>query len=491
MDISPQAWEAFLGYFSDRESGFATPGALAVALDHTTVQTPALDIVDRALVDVADGRTKRLIISIAPQEGKSERVSRRFPLWMLLRNPDLRIAIASYEATRARRWGRAIRNDIKAHPRLGLAVAADRAAAADWQLAGSGGSIYCVGVGGALTGSPVDLMVIDDPHKGHKEADSPVQRDDVWEWWTGTVRTRFSPETPIVLIMTRWHEDDLAGRMIREDPESWTVINIPALADHRPDRDETDPLGREPGEYLVSTRGRHLMRPAGTCAKHPDGCCDWEDIKSDVGSRTWSALYQGRPSPGEGLVFRREWWQRYETPQWVDDNGERLTLTFDEVLMSWDMAFKDAESSDFVVGQVWGRRGSDALLLDQVRGRMSFVETCMAVRQLAAKWPQANAKLVEDKANGPAVISSLSRTVPGLIAVQPEGSKVARASAISPFCEAGNVFLPAPEMAPWVGDLIEECASFPLSTNDDQVDALSQALSRLLLNAVRPRVRFL
>ncbi len=488
-EISQPTWDAFLAMFAPKDSLYATPGQLAVALDHRTVQTPALDIVDQALVNVADGLTKRLIISIAPQEGKSERVSRRFPLWMLLRNPDLRIAIASYEATRARRWGRAIRNDIKAHPHLGLAVSSDRAAAADWQLANSNGSIYCVGVGGALTGSPVDLMVIDDPHKGHKEADSPVQRDDVWEWWTGTVRTRFAPETPIVLIMTRWHEDDLAGRMIRDDPQSWTVINIPALADHRPDRGETDLLGREPGEFLVSTRGRHLLRSG--CPKHPDReCCDWEDIKADVGSRTWSALYQGKPSPGEGLVFNREWWQYYSTPQWVEEeDGSRLTLTFDEVLMSWDMAFKDTDSSDFVVGQVWGRRGGDAYLLDQVRGRMSFVETCMRFRALAAKWPQVNLKLVEDKANGPAVISALGRTVPGIVPVQPDGSKLARASAVSPFVEARNVYLP--EFAAWTPDLVEECASFPLSANDDQVDALSQALTRLLLHAVRPRVRFL
>jgi predicted phage terminase large subunit-like protein len=489
VDISPEAWNAFLGYFADPESRFATPGELACKLDPRTVQTPALDLVDKALVDLAEKRTKRLIISIAPQEGKSERVSRRFPLWMLLRNPDLRIAISSYEASRARRWGRTIRNDIKAHPELGLKISSDRSAAYDWGLDGSDGSVYCVGVGGALTGSPVDLMIIDDPHKGHKEADSATQRDDAWEWWTGTVRTRFSADTPIVLIMTRWHEDDLAGRLIRDDSASWTVINIPARADHRPERGEVDPLGREPGQWLVSTRGRHLMRTG--CPKHPDReCCDWEDIESDVGARTWSALYQGSPSPGEGLIFHREWWQYYQTPQWiVEPDGTHLTLTFDEVLQSWDMAFKDTDSSDFVVGQVWGRRGADAYLLDQVRGRMSFVETCMQVRSLSAKWPSASAKLVEDKANGPAVISSLSKSVPGMVAVQPEGSKLARASAVSPFVEAKNVYLP--EFAPFTAALVDECASFPLSANDDMVDALSQALSRLLLNAIRPRVRFL
>lgn len=419
----------------------------------------------------------------------SQRVSRVFPLWMLLRNPDLRIAISSYEATRAHRWGRAIRNDIKAHPELGLKISSDRSAAYDWALSGSEGTVYCVGVGGALTGSAVDLMVIDDPHKGHKEADSPSQRDDAWEWWTGTVRTRFSPDTPIVLIMTRWHADDLAGRLIADDPSGWTVINLPARADHRPEQGETDPLGREPGQFLISTRGRHVLRSG--CTKHPDRlCCDWEDIESDVGARTWSALYQGRPSPGEGLIFHREWWQFYQTPQWVvQDDGSCLTLTFDEVIQSWDMAFKDTDSSDFVVGQVWGRRGPDAYLLDQVRGRWSFVETCMQFRSLSSKWPDAVAKCVEDKANGPAVISALSKSISGLVAVQPEGSKLARAAAVSPFAEARNVYLP--EFAPFTPAVVDECAAFPLSANDDQVDALSQALSRLLLNAIRPRVRFL
>jgi predicted phage terminase large subunit-like protein len=157
-------------------------------------------------------------------------------------------------------------------------------------------------------------------------------------------------------------------------------------------------------------------------------------------------------------------------------------VTFDQVIASWDMAFKSTDGSDYVCGQVWGRRGSRAYLLDQVHRRMTFVETCQAVRALAAKWPQSTAKLVEDKANGTAVINFLSRTVPGLVPVEPDGSKVARAAAVSPFAEAGNVFLPAPELCPWVDDLIEEAAGFPNAAHDDRVDALSQALNRLLIN---------
>lgn len=474
--VSPDTWDALLGMLEEKTTPFATPGELAVRLDPRTVQTPALDLIDQTFVEVATGIRDRVIISMPPQEGKSQRVSRRGPTWLLQRNPELRIALASYEHGVARRWGRTVRGDIKGHPELGLVVAGDTRAAHEWQLDGHDGGMYCVGVGGALTGRPVDFMIIDDPVKGPKEADSLVMRDAVWDWWESVASTRLTPGAPVILILTRWHEDDLAGRLIREEPGVWWVLNIPAQADHRPERGETDPLGREPGEYLLSARGRTKE--------------NWDKIRTERGTRVWSALYQGRPSPGEGLIFHREWWQYYSTPQWiVEDDGTHLTLTFDEVLQSWDMAFKDTDSSDFVVGQVWGRRGADAYLLDQVRGRMSFVETCMQVRSLSAKWPSASAKLVEDKANGPAVINALSKNTPGLVAVQPEGSKLARASAVSPFCEAKNVWLP--EFAPFTPQIVDECASFPLSANDDMVDALSQALSRLLLNAIRPRVRFL
>jgi predicted phage terminase large subunit-like protein len=149
------------------------------------------------------------------------------------------------------------------------------------------------------------------------------------------------------------------------------------------------------------------------------------------------------------------------------------------------MTFKDTKGSDFVVGQVWERRGAEVFLLDQVRARLDFPATCRAVVALSAKWPQAHAKLIEDKANGPAVIAQLRQRVPGLIAITPKDSKQARASAVAPFVEAGNTFLPPAELAPWVGDFVEECAAFPSGSHDDQVDAMSQALARLLLGEGR------
>ena len=488
-DLEAATWKAFVDFVTPKPCPWATPGEMAMALDARTVQTAALKLIDQKLVDVAEGRCERLIISMPPQEGKSQRVSRRFPLWMLRRNPNLRIAIASYEFRIARRWGRDIRNDIITHSgQLGLAIRPDTAAAHEWQLAGHNGGVITVGIGGPITGRPVDLLIIDDPIKGRKEADSEIIREACWDWWLNNARTRLPPGAPVVLIMTRWHEDDLAGRLLRHDEDSWELLNIPAQADHRPERGETDPLGREPGEYLVSTRGRHRINSPGKChRKHnpplPNGCCDWDDIKHDVGSRVWNSLYQGKPAPTEGTIFQRNWFQRYEHPQWiVRPDGSHWATTFDEIIMSWDMTFKDTKGSDYVCGQVWGRRGVDAYLLDLVHDHLSFVDTCTKVRELAAKWPQAVLKLVEDKANGPAVIDALSRTVPGLVPVEPRGSKVARAAAVSPFVEGRNVYLPAPELAPWVGKLVDELCAFPYAAHDDQVDALSQALDRLLLS---------
>jgi len=440
-----------------------TPGALAKHMDPNTVQTAALDLLDENLVDVAEGRCRRLMWSMPPQEGKSERTSRRFPLWLLLQNPDLRIAIVSYEMGVARRWGRAIRNDIAEHPELGLKVRDDTAAAHEWQLDGYRGGVYSVGIGGALTGRPVDVLLIDDPLKGRKEADSPTYRQACKDFYTDTARTRLGPAAMQIIIQTRWHEDDLSGWLLAgESGHEWRYINVPAQSE-----DDQDPLGRAPGEYLVSARGRTST--------------DWEATKRDVGSRTWAALYQGAPAPAEGTLFKRQHWRWYNAPKWERrPDGTMYVHGADEIIQSWDMAFKDTKASDFVVGQVWARYGAEVYLLDQVRERLDFPATADAVRALSAKWPQAHAKLVEDKANGPAIIAQLRATVQGLIAITPKDSKYARASSVAPFQEAGNVYLPDPALAPWIGDYVIEHTSFPNAAHDDQVDTTSQALNRLL-----------
>ena len=461
--------------FRPPQRRWATPGDLAAHLEPRTRQTPALDLIDAALVRLLDTPDGRLIISMPPQEGKSTRVAKDFPTWVLTQEPDTRIVTASYGQGLANRNGRAIRRNITTHD-LGLTLAPDNGAVHEWELEGHTGGVLAVGIGAGVTGRPADLLVIDDPIKDRKEADSETYRENVWEWWTDSASTRLAPGAPVVLILTRWHEEDLAGKLLAaEDGGVWEVLNIPAVADHDPSKGETDPLGREPGEFMVSAR----TNKDGT----PRTRQQWEAIKVRAGSRAWTALYQGRPSPAEGGAFKRDWWRQYDSAQWVErEDGVRIALSFDEIIQSWDMAFKDTDASDYVVGQVWGRRGVEAYLLDQIRDRYDFVTTCQKVRELTARWPQATLKLVEDKANGTAVLNQLRRIVPGLVAEVPKESKEARAAAVSPFVEAGNVWLPAPELAPWISGFIDEHASFPTGSHDDQVDGTSQALNRLLLD---------
>jgi predicted phage terminase large subunit-like protein len=455
------------------EASWRTPGTLAKRLNPATVQTPALDLVDAELQTLLDTPDGRLIVEMPPQEGKSTRVAKDFIVWTLKQRPWTRCVGASYGQGLANRNGRSIRNIIRSNPDLGLALAADNGSASEWELDRPGdaqrGGLVSVGIGAGLTGRPADLMVIDDPIKDRKEADSETFRDSVWDWWTDVASTRLAPGAPVVLILTRWHEDDLAGRLLAaEDGHLWKVLRIPAQADHDPEQGETDPLGREPGEFLESARHRTPVQ--------------WEAIKTRVGSRTWQALYQGRPTSAEGNMFKREHWQTYDVPPWiVRDDGSCWVVGADDMLVSWDMTFKKTKGTDKVSGQVWMRRGADAYLLDRVNRRMDFVDTVREFKILAARWPQAVLKLVEDKANGPAVISMLGSSVPGIVPEEPHGGKEARAAAVSPLVEARNVWLPSAEIAPWIGEFIEEAAGFPTAAHDDDVDAMTQALNRLIL----------
>jgi predicted phage terminase large subunit-like protein len=447
---------------------YPTPGALARAIEPRTVQTPALDLLDQALIDSADGTAPRLLFTMAPQEGKSQRVSRWFVLWLLLRNPDLRIGIVSYSDALARRWGRQVRNDIESHPELGLTVRRDTRAANEWQLEGHDGGVVTVGIGGSLTGRPLEALILDDLLKGRKEADSEIERENVKDFWRTTGSMRLAEDAPVVSVSTRWHEDDFTGWQLAEDPDGWRYINIPALAEHKPEQGETDPLGRQPGEWMASARGRTIR--------------GWLRRKRDAGARGFAALFQGKPSPAEGNILKRGWWQYSPVPRAVQKaDGSWWAIGATQVIQSWDLAFKDNKTSDWVVGQVWARRGSKAWLLDQVRDHMDLPTTLDAIKALSAKWPQARLKLIEDKANGPAVIQSLRGVIGGIVPVTPKDSKVARASAVSPFIEGGDVELPAPAHAPWVAGFVDECAGFPNGTHDDQVDTATQALERLLL----------
>lgn len=448
---------------------YETPGALACALEPKTLQTPALRVLDAAIVDAVTGVAPRLIFTMPPQEGKSQRVSRWTPLWALLRNPDLRIGLVSYADPLARRWGRSVRNLIHDHPELNISVRGDTGAANEWQLSGYEGGMITAGIASSLTGRPVDLMIIDDPIKGREEADSEIMRDNLRDFWSETASPRLNEGAPVIIINTRWHEDDLSGQRLQDDPDGWRLINIPAQWDGKNPHPATlvdmgDPIApRALGEYMISARGRTQE--------------GWEQRRKDAGSRGWAAIYQGRPAPAEGGILKRDWWKWYDSRRYtMDADGVCTSHDAAQLAISLDATFKDTKGSDFVVFQVWARRGARYWLLDQVRERLDFPATLATFRRLAVKWPQATTKLVEDKANGPAIISSLTTEIGGIIPITPRNSKEARASAVAPLIEAGGVELPRFE--PFAHELVEECAAFPNGAHDDMVDALTQILHR-------------
>ena len=209
-----------------------------------------------------------------------------------------------------------------------------------------------------------------------------------------------------------------------------------------------------------------------------------DQLKVAMGSWAFAGQYQQAPAPLEGGTIKYDWLKFYR----------ELPARFDYVLQSWDCSFKESKDSDYVVGQVWGRastqsaagRSAQYYLLDQVRGKMDFVGTKNAIRAMSAKYPQAVTKLIEDKANGPAVISALKAEVDGMIAVNPEGGKESRMNSVSALFEAGNVFLPEAERAPWTHDYMHELCTFPKAAHDDEVDATSQALFDPLWGLVDP-----
>lgn len=410
------------------------------------------DTLNAFYIQIKQKQSPRLIICMPPRSGKSEIVSRVFPAWLLGYDPDFQIIASSYSADLTSRFNRDVQRIMdgerfhRVFPNVALKQRGNDPVARTtsfFEIPGHKGSYRSTGIGGGITGQGCDLLIIDDPVKDRASAASQTIRDATWDWFTSTAYTRLNAGGGVIVMCTRWHLDDLVGRLLQSQ-EKWQLINYPAIAEH-------DEEHRKAGEAL-----------------HPEryDLKELLNIKAAVGPSDWAALYQQHPIPEGGAMFHSpgiEYLPAEKPPR------------FNQLLGSWDMTFKDSTGSDYVVGQVWGQTGADFWLLDQVRGRWDFVKTLDVFQTLAQKWPKVRRWLIEDKANGSAVISTLKHAVPGIIPVVPKESKTARASAVTPFFEAGNVHVPA--QAPWFSDFTQELLSFPAGAHDDQVDALTQALN--------------
>ncbi|URG13044.1 large subunit terminase [Stenotrophomonas phage B2] len=412
--------------------------------------------IDRFLEDMVAGKRPVLIFGAPPQHGKSDIVSRYLPAYALGKFPNLRVGGLSYAKELASDMNLDVQRIMTSEAyallfpdsKIGHAPGSTVQARQNSTTFGIAhpkhrGSYIGQGVGGPLTGKPLDLGIIDDPIKNAKEALSQTTKDGIWNWYTTVFLTRLSQRSGQIIMATRWAEDDLSGRVIKK----YGTKRVKELV-----------------FQAISKAGKALVPALHSLEK-------LLEIKGVMSDYFWSALYQQSPKPLEGSIFKPTGLRHYRT---VD-----LPKKFDQVIISLDATFKDLQSSDYVVFQVWGKLGANSYLLHQVRDRLSFTKTCDTFKAIVAKYPQARRKLVEDKANGPAIIDTLKSKISGIVPVEPDGSKVARAHAMTAEWEAGNVWIPHPDEQPWVQGFVDEVTSFPAAANDDQVDAMSQAIRDL------------
>jgi len=388
----------------------------------------------------------RLIVMLPPRHSKTLHTSERFPAWLLGRNPRRQVILASYAAELAWQSSRRAR-DLFSHPRWPFAarLRADSHAMNRWETT-DGGIVLAAGVGGAITGWGADYLLIDDFVRNRQDADSELIRQNQWDWFQSTARTRLMPGGAVVACATHWHEDDLIGRILNgQGSARWRVLRLPAIAE------DDDPLGRRPGAALWP-------------AWYDDAAL--ADIKQDIGSREWAALYQQRPSAGTGSLFKRSWMQR---------RGMLPTPALRVVAV--DAAFKTGVGNDYSAIAVWEADGLDYGLLGLERGRWEYPDLRAQVLAVADE-AAPHAVLIEDTASGQSVIQELARTTAlPIVPVKVTASKEARAAAVTPLFEAGTVVLGSD--IPLLGDWIEEHVAFPRGRHDDLVDTTSMALGYL------------
>ena len=455
---------------TSKDNWLATPISLARRITRPPILWPDhLHFLARRLATVFDGKPLRLIVQMPPRHGKSETASHWFPVWALTWRPQTRIILASYEADFASMWGRKVRNTMNDHAEaLGVELTDDSSAANRWETS-AGGGMVTAGVGGPITGRGADILLVDDPVKNAEEAGSQTYRDRAWEWWQTTAYTRLEPGGSAILIMTRWHEDDLAGRLIAGG--GWEVISFPAIAGS-----DGDDLGRKPGEALWPQR---YDVPA------------MASIRAAVGSHAFSALYQQRPTPAGGGLFKRDWFRYY------GDSGEHYSLAGADgrpsrrVLKSecWrfitcDLALTTKTYNDYSVYQVWdvervqvsekdGVCGGAMFLVEQWRERQEAPYVEDALRAALERFRPLFIG-VEDNSNfDTSVIQRFRRDGLPVRPVKPDRDKITRATTASVWMENQKICFP--RGSPWLDLLEHEILAFPSGEHDDMVDCLAYA----------------
>ena len=395
---------------------------------------------------VANGECKRLIINLPPGSAKSTYSSILFPAWFLCSRPDAAMIAASNTQDLAESFGRRIRNLIQQEHRvLGYRLSADSKAAGEWSTT-MGGGYLAAGIGGTITGRRADLALIDDPVKGAEDADSDSYRNKQWEWYLMELKTRLKPGAPIILILTRWHEDDLAGRILAEEGEGWRVISIPMEAE------ENDPIGRSPGERLWPEYFTPEM--VADAKKNP---------------RVWSALYQQRPAPEEGDFFKREWLKPYAAEDLPADlvvysaSDHAVGLRDDASRTCLLSVGIDPAGTIWVLPDIFWKRADT----EEVSNAM----LAMMKRRKPLTWWAERGHI--SKSMGPFLRQRMreENTYVNLEEVTPAKDKKTRAQSIQGRMSMGCVRFPT--FASWWSDAMAEMLGFPHGKHDDFVDTLA------------------
>ena len=467
--ITPRAVMPLEDYFS-RAWEILEPGKELIRSWH-------IGFICEHLEAVSLGQIKRLLINVPPRTLKSSLVSVAWPTWQWgpFQKPEARFMFISHEISLA----------------IDLAVARRALIESDWYrtefprvvLASDQnekklvqntrrGKLISTSTHGAATGKGGDFIVPDDFIDPEK-AESDVERENALNAWGIKFSSRLDNKTTgaIVAIEQRTHPKDFTQKLI--EAGGYTHLVIPS-----------DNYKKEPLLFIYPRSKKEVVVAPGDAVMPEVKPIDVVMTeRREKGTRIHETQERQNPPVDAGNMFKRSNWRFYSSLEdllWTLDpaTGQRVARAWDDILQSWDCAFKGLDTSDFVVGQVWGRRGADRWLLDQFREQTGVTGTMQSITMMAQKWPQATRKLIEDKANGPAVIEMLKSKVPGLIPVNPEGGKIVRARAIEPIQESGNLYLPSPSIAPWIEEFIAECSIFPNAGSgghDDQVDAMTQA----------------
>ena len=415
-----------------------------------------LDLLCELLEDVERGDLTQLIITMPPRHGKSMTVTESFPSWFIGKDPERRVIEVSYGSDLAQRFGRNNRRKIDEFGKdiFDITISRDNASVTNWGIEGHSGGMISAGIGGAITGHGADLLIIDDPIKNRQEAESITYRENIWSEWQDTLSSRLHPGGRVIIIMTRWHEDDLVGRILAKSPEGWTVINLPAIAE------ENDIIGREEGQALWPERYDNKW-----CANK----------KASLGSRSWESLYQGHPHPAEGNLFKASMFKHYKiVSNCYNVEGKIYDKEQCKIFQTCDVAGSMKSSADyFVLGTFAICPNSELLVLDIFRERLEGPDQPALIMKKFQEYKPLMIG-VESANMGLTLYQQLRRMGLPVVELKPETDKFTRAIPAAARYEAGTIF--HLENSHWLNDLETELLSFPNGAHDDQVDVISYAV---------------